>query len=62
MFPDVNDEKSDENRRNIEFSVDLVELALKQLDFLAYIDSVENIYDVDVVERAVYRYEKKWLP
>lgn len=48
--------------KNVEISVDLVELAINQLEFLEYVDAGEVFTREDIVKRAVYRYEKHWLP
>jgi hypothetical protein len=44
------------------FSVDLVKLAQKQLEFLQYIDTAQLFYEQDLMKKALYRYEKIWLP
>ncbi|KAK3088698.1 hypothetical protein FSP39_022527 [Pinctada imbricata] len=44
------------------YSIDLVEGALAQLDFLAVIDSNKVFQSVKTIRNATYRYEKFWLP
>ena len=46
------------------FSVDLLKASLNELDFLAAIDAFDGgrLYEEKAVKRAVFRYEKYWLP
>jgi hypothetical protein len=44
------------------FSLDLVELALNQLEFLEFVDKSRVFYSEKVSSNAAYRYEKFWLP
>ena len=50
------------NYRNIKFSVDLIQSTLNQINFLKEIDSLKIFYSGKVLERAIFRYEKYWLP
>ena len=42
---------------NINFSIDLVELAIDHLDFLKKIDDLNHLYDGDYLKRALFRYK-----
>lgn len=53
---------SNNDWKKIDFSLDLVSLADKHIQFLAYIDSEKIFYHGDILEQAIYRYEKYWLP
>ena len=47
----------------IQISTDLVQGALNQLEFLEEVNLVRNsLMREDILEKAVYRYEKLWLP
>ena len=46
----------------IMISVDLIESALNQLEFLEDIENLKIPYSKKIIKRAVYRYEKFWLP
>jgi hypothetical protein len=46
----------------INFSLNLTNLALHQLDFLEFIDKCRFYYTDEGARRAAYRYEKYWLP
>lgn len=48
--------------KKIHFSIDLINLAIKHIQFLAYIDSEKVFYEDEILKRAIYRYEKYWLP
>lgn len=48
--------------KEINFSVDLIESALNQIDFLQDVDSLKILYSGDLLHRAIYRYETYWLP
>ena len=50
------------NWKNVVISVDLVSEARKHIEFLSYIDSEKVVYDRNVLEKAIYRYETHWLP
>lgn len=51
-----------DNWKDIQFSVDLVPLASKTIEFIEFIHSKKTFYSHDVLQRAIYRYEKYWLP
>jgi hypothetical protein len=46
----------------VSFSLNLVDLALNQLDFLEFIDKSRIFYSEVIASRAAHRYEKYWLP
>jgi hypothetical protein len=48
--------------RSLEFKVDLEREALNLLDFLEVIYLKNQIQDEEYVKRAIFRYEKLWLP
>ena len=48
--------------KNITFSVDLVESAKSQLDFLKDVDHEGFFYSGEILQHALYRYERYWLP
>ena len=49
--------------KRIVFGSDLASLAIKHVDFLAWIDSERSIYSSEEqLKKAIYRYEKYWLP
>ena len=48
--------------KDIKFSVDLIESALNQLEFLKDVDYLKILYSGELLQRAIYRYEKFWLP
>lgn len=48
--------------QKIAISVDLVDVAKKQLHFLAAVDRNRHLYDGLALERAIYRYNACWLP
>lgn len=48
--------------QDIDFSVDLIESALNQLDFLEQIDKLRLVFEGDIIKKAIFRYEKLWLP
>ncbi|CAL0314136.1 unnamed protein product [Lupinus luteus] len=48
--------------QKIAISVDLVDVAKKQLEFLAAVDRNRHLYDGPALERAIYRYNACWLP
>jgi hypothetical protein len=52
----------DMKKSSITFSVDLIDLALKQLEFLEFIEESRVFYTESVSKNAAYRYEKYWLP
>lgn len=43
-------------------SIDLIDAALKEVDFLRWIDKNNWLYDENVVKNAIRRYELYWLP
>ncbi|KAK9097038.1 hypothetical protein Sjap_022535 [Stephania japonica] len=43
-------------------SLDLVSAAKRQLEFLAAVDRHRCLYDGPVLDRAIFRYKKYWLP
>ena len=47
---------------DIIISVDLVDAARKQLDFLNTVNKHPNLYSPTFIQNAIYRYEKFWLP
>ncbi|CAL5188619.1 unnamed protein product [Lathyrus oleraceus] len=48
--------------QRIAISVDLVDVAKKQLEFLADVDINHHLYDGPVLDRTIYRYHDCWLP
>ncbi|CAJ2647285.1 unnamed protein product [Trifolium pratense] len=48
--------------QKIVISVDLVDVAKKQLQFLAAVDRNRHLYDGPALDRAIYRYNACWLP
>ena len=48
--------------KDISFSVDLVISALNQLYFLKEVNDLSTITKGDLLRKAIYRYEKVWLP
>jgi len=46
----------------IKFSVDLIVDAISQIDFLKDVDLEGILYAGDILEQALYRYERFWLP
>ncbi len=50
------------NFKDIEFSFDLVKAAIDHLEFLSEINSQKEIFDGDIIDKAIFRYEKLWLP
>ncbi|XP_022751143.1 glycine-rich domain-containing protein 1-like [Durio zibethinus] len=48
--------------QKIEISLDLVDAAKKQLEFLAAVDRNRWLYDGPTLQRAIYRYNACWLP
>ncbi|PKI40394.1 glycine-rich domain-containing protein 2-like [Punica granatum] len=48
--------------REVVFSVDLVEAAKQQLQFLAVVNSIGSLYNGPALDRAIYRYKYCWLP
>jgi hypothetical protein len=56
----VNEAESVAN--SITFSVNLLHKVSTELDFLKKVDEKQIYYEPDVIECAVYRYEKLWLP
>ncbi len=46
----------------MQFSVDLLEKAREELAFLRAVDAKGHFYEQDVIECAIYRYERLWLP
>lgn len=44
------------------FSVDLVEAALAQVEFLAEVNQHPSLYEIDNMKNSIRRYEKLWLP
>ena len=48
--------------KTMKFSVDLIESALNQINFLKEIDKIKVFYSGKILERAIIRYEKYWLP
>ncbi|XP_021747602.1 glycine-rich domain-containing protein 1-like [Chenopodium quinoa] len=48
--------------QNIAVSVDLLEAAKKQLEFLAAVDRNRYLYESPAMEWAIYRYNAFWLP
>jgi len=46
----------------ISFEVDLIQKAIFELDLLQLFHHTPGIYDEENVRRAIYRYEKYWLP
>ncbi len=45
----------------IQFSIDLVDKALNQLEFLEAVDKLKPILRGEILKKSVYRYEKLWL-
>lgn len=52
----------DKKYTEINFQEDLVSLAKKQIEFLAFVDSENSIHVGETIDRAIYRYERFWLP
>ena len=49
--------------QNITFSIDLIQGALNQLEFLKDISTKSSkLHSTEIINRAVYRYERYWLP
>lgn len=48
--------------QNIKLSVDLVNAAKYQLEFLRKVDKTTHLYNGFLFDRALYRYEKIWIP
>jgi len=48
--------------QEIKFTRDLLQASLLELQFLKEVDLQGNLYDRMVIHRAVYRYEKYWMP
>lgn len=49
--------------RNISFSNDLVKQARNFIEILSHINSENSFFnDGDLLQKALYRYEKFWLP
>ena len=49
--------------RNINFSNDLVKQARNFIEILSHINSENSFFnDGDLLQKALYRYEKFWLP
>lgn len=48
--------------QDIKFKRDLLQASLLELQFLKEVDLQGNLYDRVVIHRAVYRYEKYWMP
>ncbi len=46
----------------IELSFDLVKAALNQQEFLTEINSVRHLFVGELIDKAIFRYEKLWLP
>ena len=46
----------------IKFSVDLIIDAISQIDFLKDVDLEGILYAGNILEKALYRYERFWLP
>ena len=44
------------------FSVDLKKAALHELEFLEHVKSLKLLQDFQVLQVALHRYEKHWLP
>ena len=44
------------------FSVDLKKAALYELEFLEHVKSLKLLQDFQVLQVALHRYEKHWLP
>ena len=51
-----------EEAEKLAFNVDLYKQALYQLKFLKAVENVPELKRSDILERAVYRYERFWLP
>ena len=51
-----------QNWQNIRLSFDLAKAALNQLDFLNEVNSLKHIFIGEIIDKAIYRYEKIWLP
>lgn len=48
--------------KSIELSVDLVNAAKAQIEFLKVVDDLKELYEGFFFDRALYRYEKLWIP
>jgi len=48
--------------KTIQFSIELKEKAINQLEFLEAINQLEPIFKGELIKKAIYRYEKLWLP
>ena len=44
------------------FSIDLVDAALRELDFLKDVESHPELFTPTMIQGAIYRYEHFWLP
>lgn len=47
---------------NIKFGIDLLTAASNELHFLEHINTLKYLQDESFIRRAIYRYEKYWLP
>lgn len=50
-----------EQALRLTFSVDLVEAALAQVEFLAEVNQHPSLYEIDNMKNSRRRYEKLWL-
>jgi len=48
--------------QEIQFKRDLLQASMLELEFLREVDARGDLYSKEVVHRAVYRYEKHWMP
>lgn len=46
----------------VNFRADLISLAKKQIEFLGFIDAEKKYYSGELLAKAIYRYERFWLP
>ncbi|KAL3852091.1 hypothetical protein ACJMK2_015777 [Sinanodonta woodiana] len=47
---------------NFSFNVDLLESTIRHLDYIKQVDDIPLLNNVNVLNRAIYRYEYFWLP
>ena len=48
--------------QNLTLSIELIDAASYQLDFLEEIENIGILYQGEILKKAVYRYETFWLP
>ena len=51
-----------EDWKGFNFTIDLIQAAVSQLDFLKDVDTEGILYTGDILKQALYRYERYWLP